>query len=196
MLNIYIHLIAKVLLILGGINYLLVSLASMDLFSLIKNPMLVKTIFILIGLSALYFMFNRDYYLPFLGQTVIPLTNPSQAVTQTNTLMIPVKLSGLPKNTRLLFWAAQGSDDVMDNPVKAYSNYANTGITNTDNNGNALFSITCPAEYKVAKFGFSTKLLKHVHYRYEIPGHPGMLSRVYTHYIKDCEKSFTPIKYI
>ena len=197
MLNIYINLIAKVLLILGGINYLFLSLANMDLFSLVKIPMLVKTIFILIGLSALYFMFNRDYYLPFLGETVQPLPKFTNQITSTGEpIYVDVKLSGLPKNVRLLYWAAKGNDDVLDNPIKAYGNYGNYGMAETDNNGNTIFSINCPAEYKVSKFGFSTKLAKHVHYRYEIPGHPGMLSRVYTHYIKECEKSFIPIKYI
>lgn len=190
MFNIYINLIAKVILILGGINYLFMALANTDLFSLIKMPMLTKTMFILIGLSALYFMFNRDYYLPFLGETVIPVSNTNTqsntATPITNSLMIPVKLSGLPPNTRIMYWAAQKSDDVFDNPIKAYSTYANTGITNTDSKGDVSFSIICPAEYKVPKFGFSTKLLRHVHYRYELPRQPGMFSRVHTHFIAKC----------
>jgi uncharacterized membrane protein YuzA (DUF378 family) len=192
MFNIYINLIAKVVLILGGINYLFMALANTDLFSLIKMPMLTKTMFILIGLSALYFMFNRDYYLPFLGETVIPVSNTNTQSNTTptssiaNSSMTPITLSGLPPNTRIMYWAAQKSDDVFDNPIKAYSTYANMGITNTDRKGGVSFSINCPAEYKVPKFGFSTKLKKHVHYRYELPGKPGMFSRIHTHFIANC----------
>lgn len=189
MFNIYIDLIAKVLLIIGGINYMFIALGNIDMFNLMKMPNVSKFIFICIGLSALYFLFNRDYYLSFLGKTVIPVSNitPQSTILNTSMMkneeMVSIKLTKLPANTRVIYWAAQKSEDIFETPVKAYANYANMGIGKTDDKGEIIFSINCPGEYKVPKFGFSTKLARHVHYRYEIPEYPGMFSRVYTQYV-------------
>ena len=64
--------LAKFLLVLGSINYLFLAGSNVNIFNVIPTPMLRNSLFLLIGLSALYFAFNRDYYLPFLGQCVIP----------------------------------------------------------------------------------------------------------------------------
>lgn len=197
MFNIYIHLIAKLLLIIGGINYLLLSTTNINILQLITIPYFTTVVYILIGLSALYLMFDRDYYLPFLGQTVIPLnSNPNILLNNPNIIhtlntsvlkneeVVRVNLSNLPANTRVIYWAAQKGDNVVNNPIKAYGTYANMGVSKTDDKGNLVISINCPAEYKIQKLGFSTKLTRHIHYRYEIPNVPGMFSRVYTQYIK------------
>lgn len=193
MFNVYIHLFAKLLLIIGGINYLVLSTTNINIFELIKIPYFITIIYLLIGLSALYFVSNRDYYLPFLGKTIIPISSNPNVLTGNPTLntsmlkneeMVLVKLSNLPSNSRVIYWAAQKSDKVFDTPMKAYGTYANMGIAKTDDNGNLVISINCPAEYKVPKFGFSTTLLRHIHYRYEIPKSPGMFSKVHTQHIK------------
>lgn len=174
------HIFAKFLLILGSINYLFLGTTNMNIFSFIKSKFIRNIIFILIGLSAIYFMFNRDYYLPFLDKCVIPIPGQQMNMTQTNKNKKTVILSKLPANTRVIFWAAQTNENIIENPQKAYGDFINSGIVQTDKFGSVTLNIDYPSEYVVPKYG---KLKRHLHYRYELPEYRGMFSRVYTHYI-------------
>ncbi len=174
-----IHFLAKNLLLLGAMNYLFISVMNVNIFSLIKSEFIVKLIFILIGISAIYFMFDRDFYLPFLGECVIPVGD-SKINESKN--VIEVVLTELPPNVNVMFWASGSSDAPYDSPQKAYGDYLNSGFVKTDKFGHTTFKINCPSEYIVPIYG---KLEKHVHYRYELPGQRGMFSRVYTQKI-DC----------
>jgi len=176
MINVYIHMLAKFLLVLGSINYLFLAGSNVNIFNVIPIPMLRNSLFLLIGLSALYFAFNRDYYLPFLGQCVIPSGDAN--IPQENAKQVTV--SNLPPNTRVIFWAAQGDGLSSQDPITAYGDYANSGTIKTDNNGSATISLNCPSQYSVSKFGFRKALARHFHYRYEIPTYKGIFSRVYT----------------
>ena len=169
-----IEIFAKFLILLGAVNYLFISVQNVNIFSLIKSKMITQILFILIGISALYFMFNRDYYLPFLGETVIPVGENSKT---DQGKMIDVILTELPPNVFVMFWASKTSDTPYDSPQKAYGDYLNSGFVKTDQYGHTSFKINCPTEYVVPIYG---KLEKHVHYRYELPGQKGMFSRVYT----------------
>lgn len=174
--------LAKFLLVLGSINYLFLAGSNFNIFSVIQSPMLRNSLFVLIGVSALYFAFNRDYYLPFLGQCVIPSGDAN--IPQANAKQ--VTLSNLPPNTRIIFWAAQANNNSSQDPITAYGDYNNSGTVKTDNTGSATITLNCPSQYSVSKFGFSKKLKRHFHYRYEIPGHRGIFSRVYTQNITKC----------
>ena len=176
----YLSLFARALLVLGGLNYLFVSLINVNIFSYIGYPMLVKIINILIGLSAAYFVFDRDYYLPFLGKTVIPIgpKKPTENLKQ-------IKLSGLPPNTTVLSWAAKESDKVFDSYIQAYGDYSNTDISKTNDKGEVIVELPCPASYHVPAFGMNKQLDRHIHYRFELPKHKGMFSRIYTKYLDE-----------
>jgi hypothetical protein len=126
-------------------------------------------------------MFHRDYYLPFLDKCVMPITSrlstqPIQSGKNTKT----VSLSGLPANTRVIFWGAQTNENIIDDPQKAYGDFVNSGTVQTDQSGSVTFNMSYPSEYKVPTYG---KLKRHLHYRYELPEYRGMWSRVYTQYI-------------
>jgi len=171
----YTNLLARALLILGGINYLLLSL-NINLLN--KFPIVIKIIYILIGFSALYFIFDRDYYLPFLGKCVIPV-GPKKSIEN----LKQIKLSGLPPNSYVLYWGAKPNkvfSDVFPNPLDAYKDYSNSDIGKTDNNGDIIIELECPSEYIVSKFGMTKKLNRHIHYRFELPEYKGMFSKVYT----------------
>lgn len=173
-MKMYTNLLARALLILGGINYLLLSL-NINLLN--KFPIVIKTIYILIGLSALYFIFDRDYYLPFLGKSVIPV-GPKKSINLA--LLKKIKLSGLPPNTYVIYWGAIPNTQVIANPLDAYKDYSNSDIGKTDNNGDIIIQLECPSEYMVSKFGITKKLNRHIHYRFELPEYKGMFSKVYT----------------
>jgi hypothetical protein len=70
----YILLFAKILLIVGAFAYSYSKIFDKDLFSF--NQTFANIITVLILGSVIYHVFQRDYYLPFLGPTVIPV--PSQ----------------------------------------------------------------------------------------------------------------------
>lgn len=167
----YISLLARVLLIIGGINYLFFSL-------LCKNKdctYFIRILYSLIGFSALYLMFNRDYYLPFLGKCVIPVgpKKPSEN-------LVKIKLSNLPPNTYVMYWGSKKSEAIFENPIDAYKDYSNNDIGKTDNNGDIIIELECPSKYKVSKFGLKRELKRHIHYRFELPEYKGLFSKVYT----------------
>ena len=55
-----IDLIAKILVIIGGLNWLLVGLINLDLVQRIFGsiPLLAKIIYVIVGLSALYMLYG------------------------------------------------------------------------------------------------------------------------------------------
>jgi uncharacterized membrane protein YuzA (DUF378 family) len=174
----YLLLLARFLLVLGGLNYFLMGVINVNMFSFIQNPFIIRVISILIGVSALCFLFNRDYYLPFLGEVIIPI-GPKKSTEN----LTKIKLSGLPPNTTIIAWGAQNDKLTFDNPYDAYGNYSNTEITQSNENGEAFVELSCPSEYYVSKFGMQRRLDRHIHYRYQYPKYKGMFSKIYTKYL-------------
>ena len=136
----YFDLFARLLLVIGGLNYFFTSTINVNLFSFIQQPMFVRILSTLIGISALYLVFNRDYYLPFLGHTVIPISSrskPSENLKQ-------IKLTNLPPNTIVIAWGSQESDKTFENPFEAYGDYVNTDIKTTNDKGEVIIELSCP----------------------------------------------------
>ena len=176
----YTNLFARFLLVIGGINYLFLSLDINLLGSIKRYPIFIKTIFVLIGLSALYFIFDRDFYLPFLGKCVIPI-GPKKSTEN----LKKIKLSGLPPDSYVIYWGAKPNTQVIPNPMDAYKDYSNSDISKTDSKGDIIIELECPSEYMVSKFGMNKKLSRHIHYRFELPEYKGIFSKVYTKNLDD-----------
>ena len=186
--ELYLEMFARLFLVIGGINYFVMYFFRENMINVLHFPILIRGFIFAIGASALYFIFNRDYYLPFLDKCVMPIGTWTREGNQQGETMnhTTVKLDGLPSNTNVIFWAAQPGKKIIPNPIEAYGDYSNSGMTQSDITGNATIQVKCPTQYSVSKFGIMNKtLLKHVHYRYEIPGYKGMFSRVYTKNV-DC----------
>ena len=65
--------LAMVLLIIGGINWLLVGVFDVNLVrSIFGKGTLATFVYVAVGISALAVMIDRDTYLPFLGPMVAP----------------------------------------------------------------------------------------------------------------------------
>jgi uncharacterized membrane protein YuzA (DUF378 family) len=180
-MELFILIFARLLLIIGGLNYFFIASINVNIFQYITNKFILQLVFLLIGISALWFAFNRDYYLPFLGPSVIPIGSNKTFEKTTQ-----IQLTNLPPNTTVMVWGAQESDEIINNPYDAYGDYSNTVIAKTDFTGKVTVLLPCPAEYYVNKFGFNKKLKRHVHYRYEYPKYRGLFSRIFTKYINEC----------
>lgn len=128
-------------------------------------------------IPAVYFISSRDYYLPFLGDSVLP-TGLLEEKTPTNYDM-EVKVE-LPENTKIIYWASENGKENRT-PWEAYNKYENSGITSSNKKGIATLKIRTPGKYMKPML-FGTKYLKpHLHYR--IIKTNGMLGRVETVYV-------------
>lgn len=132
-------------------------------------------IFNTMGMVALVLVMDRDYFLPFLGDTVFPsglLTNtvPSGA---TETVCVYVK-----PNTKVVYWASEPNEDTDIMPWTAYKKYTNSGVATSDANGKVCMSIRKPNGYKTP---FGQKLQPHIHYRCALSG--GMFSSIQTKFL-------------
>lgn len=174
----YILIISKLLLIIAAFNYSMIHILHIDPISSITGGNSMIFGIIILFVVSLY-IFNRDYYLPFLGPTVIPIKQKEIADKK-----IDVKLSGLSPNTTIIYWGSNPSDKIYDEPIQAYSGYGNSGISKTNESGEVVVSINCPSEYNVSRFGMKRKLSKHIHYRLELAKYPGIFSSVKTKYIE------------
>jgi len=182
---------ARILLILGGINYLYMGIFSHNKFLFMNIPKNIQNIlFIIIGTAALYLFFNRDYYLPFLGESVIPTIVPLRANSKN---IVKTVITNLPPKSTIIYWAAvpgQGGKDVISDPYTAYSNYTNSGVVLSNEKGEAELVYECPVKYQVSKFGiFKKNLNRHLHYRYMNPQMPGFISEVKTLFLNGNCKS-------
>jgi len=140
---------------------------------------LATIIYILVGLSAIIHLFSRDYYLPFLGDSVFPCGTLAEKVPEKADTSVTINT--LP-NVNVIYWAAEPNAEVVSNPTQAYSKLANNGVTTSDANGVATLKFRKPAAYQVHKIGNNT-LKPHVHYR--TCKSNGMMSRVETVFLKE-----------
>ena len=135
-------------------------------------------IYSIIFVSSFYNVSRRDYYLPFLGNSVYPC-NSLRSVNPKNATL-EIKVEHLSPKTNVIFWASEGKDKelVVNTPLEAYGYNSNTGVCVSDEKGGAVFKIREPVAYKIPT-GYVLK--KHVRYR-ECVGN-GMLGPVVTVYV-------------
>ncbi len=129
----------------------------------------------IVGVVIMYYVIQREYYLPFLGNAVFPCD--SLEPKEPNNAQRTIHIENLPPNVNVFYWAAEDdlSKEIEENPWLAYKKYTNSGITRTNDKGEVDLTIREPVKYRVP----GGKLLeRHVHYRYCIGN--GMLSKVYT----------------
>jgi hypothetical protein len=164
----YLFIITKLLLVIGAIRYL---------FTLPSQNITYNIFAVLVGLSGLFYLFQRDFYLPFLGITAVPLQVSNKPIENP----IKVQLDKLPPNVNVIYWGAEPSLTTSPNFIEAYKEYTNSGIVKTDNQGQVTIDIKCPGKYIVGNI-IKRELPSHIHYRYEIS--KGLLSSIFTKTIK------------
>jgi uncharacterized membrane protein YuzA (DUF378 family) len=168
------------LVLLGSINWLSISLANQDLVRLVLPPRFAKWVYIVIGLSAVPLLFQRDMYLPFLGETVLPAAALAPKTPQNANDQVTIRTR---PGAKVVFWAAepnptQGKD--VPTFKEAYDAYENSGVVVADTSGHAILRFRGPPQaYSVPLKG---QLEPHVHFR--ICDDNGMMGRVQTIFVK------------
>ena len=174
--------IAILLIVVGALNWLIIGVMNVNLLERLVGPRISTVLYVLVGLSALYVMFDRDTYLPFLGPTLVPCSvlqvrEPPGATKEVKVVIEP--------HTKIMYWAAEPASDGLKNVkswMDAYQKYDNAGVAVSNGDGVAIMKVRDPQNYKVP---FAGKLESHIHYR--VCGDSGFMGRVSTTYLNHAE---------
>jgi uncharacterized membrane protein YuzA (DUF378 family) len=181
MLSAWLEMISLTLIVIGALNWGLVGMFNLNIVQLVAEntfAILEPIVYVLVGVAAIVHIFSRDYYLPFLGKTVYPCGSLTPKTPQDADASATIKVSPY---VNVIYWAAEPNAQIVDNPWVAYSEYENTGVARSDENGVAVLKVRTPAAYKVPRTIFDKTLKPHIHYR--TCSMSGMLGRVETVYI-------------
>jgi uncharacterized membrane protein YuzA (DUF378 family) len=175
------HMIVIALVLIGGVNWLAVGVTGKDLVRLVASPKVASVVYIVVGLAALGLLFQRDIYLPFLGETLVPAgalapKSPQGANDQVTITTKP--------GAKVIFWASEPNPTAgAETPSwkEAYGSYENSGVAVADDRGKALLRFRGPPQaYSVPMHG---RLDPHVHFR--VADDNGFVGRVQTYFLKD-----------
>jgi uncharacterized membrane protein YuzA (DUF378 family) len=173
------HMLVIALVLIGGVNWLAVGVLGKDLVGLVVSQKVARVIYVIVGLAALGLLFQRDIYLPFLGETLVPagalVTKSPQGAND------HVTITTQP-GAKVVYWAAEPnpSGGLLQSWKEAYGEYENSGVAVADDRGKALLRFKGPPQaYTVPVHG---RLESHLHFRV---AHDGMLGRVQTYFLKD-----------
>ena len=176
MIYMYLRLAAKIVLMLSALLFACHLGGYEPSKTLTKNKVVRFVVILSVVASIIYNMFNRNFYLSFLGCTVYPCGSLAEKVPNKADTTVTVQVK---PNVNVIYWASEPStteNQPIDNPWDAYANYDNSGVVRADATGKAVLHVRNPSTYQV---GLMNKTLKqHVHYRE--CRHPGMLSEVKT----------------
>ena len=171
--------IAMVLILLGSINLGLIGGFRVNLFDRLlgKGSSIMRVFYALVGISALIIAFNRDTYLPFLGESVFPCAVLNDQLPPGATRSIQVRVE---PNHKVVYWASEPSDQGLVDWKKAYGKFQNAGVATSDTNGMVTLKVREPQAYTVP---FKGRLEPHIHFR--VCGTSGFIGRIKTVFLAD-----------
>lgn len=114
--------------------------------------------------AAVILIMKKETFLPFLSLTVLP--SPliaNEKIPNGANLSYTIDMNNYEEGTVVIYWAANKTDTIIEDPYEAYKNYNNVGVSKVKN-GKAEVRIFCPDRYKVKKV-FNQLLERHFHYR-------------------------------
>jgi len=174
------HKVAIVLLVIGALNWGLVGAFRINLVDRLlgKGSGLSRAVYVLVGIAALAVAFNRDTYLPFLGESVFPCSVLPDQVPAGATREVKVRAE---PGAKVVYWASEPSDGGdVPNYQGAYREYQNAGVATADNSGVAVLKVREPQAYNVPIRG---RLESHIHFR--VCGPQGFVGRIKTVFLAD-----------
>jgi hypothetical protein len=124
----------------------------------------IRIFAIFIIASAVILMMKKDTFLPFLGLAHLPNTLiADEKIPKGANLSYSIDMNEYEDGTMVVYWAANKTDKIIEDPYEAYKNYNNVGVSKVKN-GKVEVRIFCPDRYKVKKV-FNQLLERHFHYR-------------------------------
>lgn len=170
-----------VILVIGALNWGSIGVCGVNIVEkLLGRGLAARGVYIVVGLCALAVMFNRDTYLPFLGETVLPCSALPEQIPENADTEIEVKV---PPNSKVLYWAAEPATEKLkelNSWQGAYLKYMNVGVVTANGDGVATLHVRHPQPYKVP---FKGRIEPHVHFR--ICSDSGIMSRIKTVFLSD-----------
>ena len=175
------YMLVVFLVLVGAVNWLTVGALDVDLVRLALPPRHARWVYIIIGVAALFLLFSRDVYLPFLGETLVPGAALEQRTPQNANDQVTVTTK---PGAKVVYWATE------PNPTQgkelatwdvAYNGYENSGVAVADSTGKAILRFRGPPQpYKVPMKG---RLEPHVHFR--VCQGNGFMGRVQSLFLSD-----------
>lgn len=165
-----VHMILVALVLVGALNwgfhafgYNLVEMLNRFLSGVFKRRLSLNTIiYVVVALSALYLAFQRETWLPFLGDSVLPgAVVPEKKNSGDTTVDVHVK-----PGAKVAYWAAKPDVDGTDKSVPkvrdAYAHFENSGVVIANDAGVATLVFNKGTSYIVPS---GREIKSHVHYR-------------------------------
>ncbi len=175
----WIYFISMVFLIIGAVYCLFMGVFKINLMNKIPSQTLVRILYTIIGAAGLYVFFRRDFYLPFLGETIAPCVTLKDFVPPGASEEVRVTVS---PGAKVLYWGSEPSTAAKMGKTndwsRAYAGFENAGVTTANMDGIAVLRLRSPQPYTVPWKG---RIESHVHYRE--CGSMGMLGAVKTVYL-------------
>jgi len=175
--NVLINMIMTIMVYFVAANCIL-AYYGFDLLEKINNLLgfqITGVVYFLTAISIIFLASKKHTWLPFLGQTVLP----SKLINETNNMGdTSIKIQVTP-NTKVAFWSSLPSKDHNIMVDKAYSDYSNSGVVRSDNNGFAVLTFNKGTGYVVPNGRF---IKPHIHYR-ELTEDSAMIGPVKTIYL-------------
>ena len=180
MINKKIYMFIVLLVIVGGLNWLVVGTMGFDPIKAFIGRNRSSYLYMVVGVCTLLLALRRDVYLPFLGQTLFPAEALTLKTPQGANESVTIRTR---PNAKVVYWASEPDAHPDTASLKtwdvAYSNYENSGVMKADDQGVAVLRIRgSPQGYRVGLF---MKLKPHVHFRVE--GANGFFGPVKTKFI-------------
>lgn len=174
------YMVGLLLLIVGGFNAGAGLLTGKDFIASLfgRRSIMTNALFLAIGLAALALSFSRDFYLPFLGETVMPCSLLTPSVPEGADMKMNVQVR---PGAKVMYWAAEPKNEDLNGIQdwrKAYLGFRNAGVAVADADGRVELAVRTPQAYAVPMKG---KLNAHIHYR--VCGDDGMVDRVETAFL-------------
>jgi uncharacterized membrane protein YuzA (DUF378 family) len=178
----FIFKIAMVLILIGALNWLSVGVFQYNPVEKLlgyRSPA-SRFVYIIVGICALSILFDRDTYLPFLGETVMPSTFLPEQIPENADTQVEVHVE---PGAKVLYWAAEPSTEGLKK-IKdwrgAYMKFMNVGVVKANEDGVAVLFVRKPQAYVVPWKG---RIEPHIHFR--ICKENGLMSRIKTVYVSD-----------
>jgi hypothetical protein len=170
--DIYIHMITITLILFYSI------ISSVYILLNDNYNIFIRIFVIFIIAAAIVMIMKKETFLPFLGLAHLPNTLiAEEKIPKGANLSYSIDMKEYEDGTIIIYWAANKTDKIIEDPYEAYKNYNNVGVSKVKD-GKAEVRIFCPDKYKVKKI-FNQLLERHFHYRI-VYKETGFLSPVMT----------------